>query len=391
MTTEAHRDRPSRTELGRVLMAGGALTSDWASAFAAVPRAAFLPELMWPWDMGAGRSVAVSKAEDPAAWQEYADADTPIVTQWDDGQHAGTEPGIVSTSSMSMPSVVFRMLRDLDVGPGDRVLEIGTGTGWNAALLAHRLGSENVYSVEVDEAVATAARTALERFGLPVHVVHGDGFRGYPPAAPYDRIIATRGLRSIPFAWVEQCRPGGVIVAPWGTHYGNGDAVARLVVSRDGDSASGAFTGPVEFMKLRSQRLAPVVHSEYVTGSVADREASSTTITEGQFLGERFSPQRFALGLRLRDCVQVIADKREGARPVWLYSLTDRSWACVMFRDGDTARVWQSGARRLWDEAEAAYAWWAGRGEPDYARFGLTVTAEGQRAWLDDPTDAWPL
>ncbi len=391
MTTEAHRDRPSRTELGRVLMAGGALTSDWASAFAAVPRAAFLPELMWPWDMGAGRSVAVSKAEDPAAWQEYADADTPIVTQWDDGQHAGTEPGIVSTSSMSMPSVVFRMLRDLDVGPGDRVLEIGTGTGWNAALLAHRLGSENVYSVEVDEAVATAARTALERFGLPVHVVHGDGFRGYPPAAPYDRIIATCGLRSIPFAWVEQCRPGGVIVAPWGTHYGNGDAVARLVVSRDGDSASGAFTGPVEFMKLRSQRLAPVVHSEYVTGSVADREASSTTITEGQFLGERFSPQRFALGLRLRDCVQVIADKREGARPVWLYSLTDRSWACVMFRDGDTARVWQSGARRLWDEAEAAYAWWAGRGEPDYARFGLTVTAEGQRAWLDDPTDAWPL
>ena len=391
MTTEARRDRPSRTELGRVLMAGGALTSDWASAFAAVPRAAFLPELMWPWDMGAGRSVAVSKAEDPAAWQEYADADTPIVTQWDDGQHAGTEPGIVSTSSMSMPSVVFRMLRDLDVGPGDRVLEIGTGTGWNAALLAHRLGSENVYSVEVDEAVATAARTALERFGLPVHVVHGDGFRGYPPAAPYDRIIATCGLRSIPFAWVEQCRPGGVIVAPWGTHYGNGDAVARLVVSRDGDSASGAFTGPVEFMKLRSQRLAPVVHSEYVTGSVADREASSTTITEGQFLGERFSPQRFALGLRLRDCVQVIADKREGARPVWLYSLTDRSWACVMFRDGDTARVWQSGARRLWDEAEAAYAWWAGRGEPDYARFGLTVTAEGQRAWLDDPTDAWPL
>lgn len=391
MTTNAHQERPSRTELGRALMSAGVLSSDWAPTFAAVPRAAFLPELMWPWDMDAGRSVAVSKSRNPATWQEYADADVPIVTQWDDGQHAGTEPGIVSTSSMSMPSVVFRMLRDLDVSPGDRVLEIGTGTGWNAALLAHRLGSGNVCSVEVDEGVATAARTALERFGLPVRVIHGDGFKGYPRSAPYGRIIATCGLRSIPVAWVEQCRPGGVIVAPWGTHFGNGDAVARLVVSRDADSASGPFTGPVEFMKMRAQRVAPVVHSEYVTGSAADRDVSSTTITEGQFLGERFSPQRFALGLRVRDCVHVVADKRDRARPVWFYSLTDRSWACVMFREGDTARVWQSGARRLWDEAEAAYEWWVNRGGPDYTRFGLTVTAEGQRVWLDDPADAWPV
>lgn len=391
MTTNAHQERPSRTELGRVLMSGGALTSDWAATFAAVPRAAFLPELMWPWDMETGRSLAVSKSQDPAAWQEYADSDTPIVTQWDDGEHDGTEAGIVSTSSASMPSVVFRMLHDLDLQPGHRVLEIGTGTGWNAALLAHRAGSGNVYSVEVDERVAAAARAALERFGLSVRVIHGDGFQGYPPGAPYDRIVATCGLRSVPFAWVEQSRPGAVIVAPWGTHFGNGDAVARLVVSGAADSASGRFTGPVEFMKLRAQRLAPVVHSEYVTGSVADREVSTSTIEEGQFLGERFSPQRFALGLRVRDCLHVVADKRDGARPVWFYSLTDRSWACVVFRDGDTARVWQSGPRRLWDEAEAAFGWWLRCGRPDYTRFGLTVTAEGQKVWLDEAANAWPV
>lgn len=290
-----------------------------------------------------------------------------------------------------MPGVVFRMLRDLDVRPGHRALEIGTGTGWNAALLAHRLGAENVVTVEVDGAVAESARTALERFGLPVRVVHGDGFRGHPEGAPYDRIIATCGLRSIPFAWVRQCRPGAVIVAPWGTHYSNADAVARLAVADDGGSASGMFTGPVEFMKLRAQRLPPVVHGEYVTGSVAEGDESSTTVTEAEFAGERFAPQRFALGLRVRDCCHVVAEKRDGARPVWFYGLTDRSWACVQFRDGNTARVWQSGPRRLWDEAEAAHHWWVGRGEPDHTRFGLTVTPEGRRAWLDDPADSWPV
>lgn len=392
MTANAHQERPSRTELGRVLMAAGALSSDWAPAYAKVPRSAFLPDLMWPFDMKAGKSVPVCRSTDPDNWQEYADSDVPIVTQWDDGTHTGTEPGTVSTSSASMPSVVFRMLQDLDVSTGMRVLEIGTGTGWNAALLAHRLGAENAVTVEVDRAVADAARAALERCGMPVRVVHGDGFAGYPEGAPYDRIIATCALRSIPFAWVEQSQPCGIIVAPWGTHYGNGDAVARLTVADDRQSASGVFTGPVEFMKLRSQRLPSVEHSAYVTGSVSDREKSSTTITEADFMGEdRFTPQRFAVGLRMPDCVHVMADKRDGARPVWFYGLSDRSWACVMFRDGDTASVWQSGPRRLWDEATAAYRWWEAKGKPGHERFGLTLTAEGQTAWLDDPAESWPV
>lgn len=377
-------------ELGRALMSAGFLSSDWAPAFHAVPRSAFLPDLMWPFDMSTGRSIAVSQAGDPGAWQGYADSDAPIVTQWDDGVHSGTAPGEVSTSSASMPSVVFAMLRDLDVQPRNRVLEIGTGTGWNAALLAHRLGVENVVTVEVDEAVASAARTVLERFGTPVRVVHGDGFKGYPEAAPYDRIIATCGLRSIPFAWVRQSRPQGVIVAPWGTHYSNGDAVVRLVVADDGQSASGAFTGPVEFMKMRAQRRPPVLHSDYVTGSVADGDESSTTITEEQFVGGRFGPHRFVLGVCVRDCGSVVADKDDGTRAVWFYGLTDRSWACVQFRDGATARVWQSGPRRLWEEAEAAYRWWDEQGRPGFGRFGLSVDGDGERVWLDSPDNLVP-
>ncbi|MEW2436735.1 protein-L-isoaspartate(D-aspartate) O-methyltransferase [Streptomyces caniferus] len=391
MTTNARKERPSLDGLGRALMTAGALSSDWAPAYAAVPRSIVLPDLIWRFDMAAGRSVPVSRAEDPAKWQEFANSDVPIVTQWDDGQHTGTEPGRVPTSSASMPSVVFRMLQDLDLQPGQRALEIGTATAWNALLMAHRAGPGCVTTVEVDRALATAAMATVERLGVPVQVVHGDGFQGYQDGAPYDRIIATCGLRSIPFAWVEQCRPGGIIVAPWGTDYSNGDAVARLVVAPDGESASGKFTGPVEFMKLRAQRLSPVVHKEYVTGSVADGDESSTTITEGEFVGGQFGPERFALGLRVPQCWHYVAEKSDGARPVWFYSLSDRSWACCMFRDGDTARVWQSGPRRLWDEAEAAFQWWDGHGRPDQSRFGLTVTPEGERAWLDDPTDSWAV
>ncbi|MGY4986753.1 protein-L-isoaspartate(D-aspartate) O-methyltransferase [Streptomyces nigrescens] len=391
MTTDAHKERPSLDGLGRALMSSGALSSDWAPSYAAVPRSTVLPDLMWPFDMAVGRSVAVSRADDPAKWQEYADSDVPIVTQWDDGKHTGTEPGNVPTSSASMPSVVFRMLQDLDLQPGHKALEIGTATTWNALLMAHRAGPACVTTVEVDRAVATTAMATVERLGIPLHVVHGDGFQGYLEGAPYDRVIATCGLRSIPFAWVEQCRPGGGIVVPWGTNYSHADAVARLVVAPDGASASGKFTGPVEFMKLRSQRFAHRAHSDYVEGSVADGDESSTTITEAEFVGDQFGPERFAMGLRVPQCSYVVANKNDGARPVWFYSLSDNSWACVQFRDGKPARVWQQGPRRLWDHVENAFRWWVHRGKPDHTRFGLTVTAEGERVWLDDPADSWAL
>ncbi|MFJ9849094.1 protein-L-isoaspartate(D-aspartate) O-methyltransferase [Streptomyces sp. NPDC101150] len=391
MTDDADQERPRLDGLGRVLMSSGALSSDWAPTYAAVPRSTVLPDLMWPFDMEAGRSLAVSKADDPARWQEFADSDVPIVTQWDDGRHTGTEPGRVPTSSASMPSVVFRMLQALDLRPGHRALEIGTATLWNALLMAHRAGPGNVTTMEVDGALAASAGATAERFGNSVRVIHGDGSQGYPEGAPYARVIATCGLRSLPFAWVGQCEPGGIIVVPWGTHYSNGDAVARLVVAADGRSASGRFTGPVEFMKLRAQRAMPVIHSDYVPGSVADGDETATTITESEFVGGQFTPQRFALGLRMPNCLLAVAEKRDGGRPVWLYGMTDRSWACAWFRDGDTARVWQSGPRRLWDEAEAAYRWWEENSKPGHERFGLTVTAEGQSAWLDDPADSWTV
>ncbi|MFD7106985.1 methyltransferase domain-containing protein [Streptomyces celluloflavus] len=384
--------RPAPDELGRSLLASGALSAEWAPSFAAVPRSAFLPDLMWPHDMGTGRNVAIDRTRDPQAWQRYADSDVPIVTQWDDGAHDGTAPGKSFSSSSSMPSLVFRMLADLDVRAGQRVLEIGTGTGWNAALLAHRLGPSNVVTLEVDAAVASSGRAALEGFGLPAEVVHRDGAYGYAEGSPYDRIVATCGLRRIPFAWVAQAKPGGVLLVPWGTYFGPAEATARLVVAEDGRSASGPFTQPVAFMRMRSQRFVWPRHDAYVPAGAMDRaDISFTTLTGAEFATGSFDVVGFVIGLRVRDCAHNADRERDGRRAVWFYGLSDTSWAVVVFRDDQddrkAAKVYQSGPRRLWDEVEAAYRWWDGHGRPGFERFGLTVTEEGQRAWLDAPSN----
>lgn len=362
------------------------MTPDWAETYQDVPRSRFLPDVMWPHDMPTGRSVPVDRGRDPQAWQRYADSDVPIVTQWDDGAHVGREPGALFSSSSSMPSLVFSMLADLDVKPDQRVLEIGTGTGWNAALLAYRLGAANVVTAEVDGAVASEAQESLNRFGLPVEVVHADGFLGYAKRAPYDRVIATCGMRTIPFAWVEQSSPGGVILVPWGTYYGPGEATARLVVADDRRSASGPFTRPVAFMRMRSQRFVWPRHDEYVPAGAMDAaDTSFTTMTEAELRGTgSFDVTGFALGLRVPAVAHTVDRERDGRRAVWFYGRSDRSWAVVVFRaDRREAKVYQSGPRRLWDEVEAAHKWWVKQGRPGFERFGLTVDADGERAWLD--------
>ncbi|GGK13576.1 protein-L-isoaspartate O-methyltransferase [Streptomyces camponoticapitis] len=387
-TSDEQAGRPTREELGRLLLNEGSVAPDWAGAYQDVPRSRFLPDVMWPHDMTTGRNVTVDKGQDPQAWQRYADSDAPIVTQWDEGAHDGNEPGKVFSSSWSMPSLVFSMLADLDVRPGQRVLEIGAGTGWNAALLAHRLGAGNVVTVEVDRAVAAGAQESLNRFGLPVEVVHGDGFLGYPERAPYDRLIAICGLRRIPFAWVEQSSPQGVILVPWGTYYGPGEATARLVVAEDRRSASGPFSRPVAFMRMRSQRFVWPRHDAHVPAGAMDAaDTSFTTMAEAQLRGTGpFDVTGFALGLRVPDVAHTVDRERDGRRAVWFYGLSDTSWAVVVFRDGrKEAKVYQSGPRRLWDEVEAAHRWWVEQKRPGFDRFGLTVDSDGERAWLDSP------
>jgi protein-L-isoaspartate(D-aspartate) O-methyltransferase len=119
-------------------------------------------------------------------------------------------------SCASVPTVVAMMLGQLDVRPGDRILEIGAGTGYNAALLAELAGpAGRVTTIDIDPDVTAHARTALDATGYHrVNVITGDGALGVPDHASYDRIIVTVGPWDLPSAWHDQLAPGGRLVVP---------------------------------------------------------------------------------------------------------------------------------------------------------------------------------
>ncbi len=132
-----------------------------------------------------------------------------ITTSWERG---------APVSSVSQPEIIAVMLQQLRVQPGMRVLEVGAGSGYNAALLAELAGpTGSVVSLEIDEALALAAQARLTEAGYAVErarVIAGDGWRGWPSGAPYERIELTVGATDLSPAWYQQLAEDGLLVAP---------------------------------------------------------------------------------------------------------------------------------------------------------------------------------
>lgn len=144
----------------------------------------------------------------PDASLEDAYANAPVHIKYDtDG---------TSISCASQPGVVALMLDQLEAQPGERILELGAGTGYNAGLLAHLVGENgHVTTLDVDDDLVEGARTHLATAGITnVQAVTRDGALGYAEAAPYDRIIATVGAHGVPHAWLQQLAPGGRLLVP---------------------------------------------------------------------------------------------------------------------------------------------------------------------------------
>ncbi len=342
-----------------------------------IDRELFVPGVIWVPTDGGYRSL--SRTADPQAWRAAIDTDDAVVTQVDDGATPAGRLGQHSSSSSSQPSLVAAMLEAARLEPGMRVLEIGTGTGWTAGLLAHQLGDAAVTTIEVDPDVAGQARAALERAGLAPAVVVGDGADGYPAGAPYDRVLATCAVGRVPAAWIEQTRPRGQVLTPWGTEYSNG-ALARVTVHANG-TASGHFAPvPMAFMRLRAQRIVGCPWEDDGPGVPATRR---TALSSEQVYELIATPGAFAVGLLMPSCHKVVDEDNLVVR---LHDPLSGSWArCEVTAGSPSHPVAQHGPRHLWDEVEAAYAWWVEQGKPDPARFGLAVTSVDQRAWLDDP------
>jgi protein-L-isoaspartate(D-aspartate) O-methyltransferase len=245
---DGRRARALRREMAAALRAGGEIrTPAVSAAFAAVPRHLFVPEV----------STALA----------YADVVVP--TKFD---RAGG-----AISALSQPAIVAVMLEQLDVRPGMRVLEVGAGTGYNAALLGRLVGAGDagddedaggsteggdgrVVTVDVDEDLVEGATrhladaVAATGCSANVEVVLGDGAFGHAAGAPYDRIIASVAAADLPPAWLRQLAPDGKLVLPLRIR---GAVTRSLVVEREPDRASddirwlGSRLEVCSFMPLR--------------------------------------------------------------------------------------------------------------------------------------------
>jgi protein-L-isoaspartate(D-aspartate) O-methyltransferase len=177
-----------RTEMvERIRKAGHARREEVERVLRDTPRHEFLPD------------ADLAVAYDP--WQAV------VTHRFDDGR---------SLSCASAPWLVAAMLDQLDVQPGNRILEIGAGTGYNASLLAQLTGrADLVTTIDIDPDVTAKASQALAATGYSdVHVITGNGGLGHPDHAPYDRMIATVSPWDIPAAWWKQLAPGARLVAP---------------------------------------------------------------------------------------------------------------------------------------------------------------------------------
>jgi protein-L-isoaspartate(D-aspartate) O-methyltransferase len=126
--------------------------------------------------------------------------------------------------TISQPYIVAYMTEALDPQPTDRVLEIGTGSGYQAAVLAALTGE--VYTIEIVEALATRARAVLDRLGSSnIRARHGDGYQGWPEAAPFQKIIVTAAPAEVPQALVDQLALDGIMVVP----VGRGDQTMTII------------------------------------------------------------------------------------------------------------------------------------------------------------------
>ncbi|WP_242882551.1 ATP-grasp peptide maturase system methyltransferase [Actinomadura litoris] len=398
ITTNPASARLRRALADRLEADGDLRTPTWRAAVEQVPREMFLGEGVYRrHDTADGtlwEPITLARVGE-ARWLELVYEDTTWVTQLtplaqpsepaEPGQVPGAVQG-VPTSSSTLPGLVVRMLEHLEVQDGDRVLEIGTGTGYSTALICHRLGNDQVTSVEIDPDVAARAATALTAAGHRPTLITGDGLAGHPDGAPYDRIIAACSVRTIPTAWITQATPGARILTTMsGWLYGFG--LLALEVTGDGTAHGRFLRDTVSFMPARPHAAPPLPADLPAPEGEARPPIYGASILDewmGRFLAQLAAPTAQRLHLPGDDATppaDLLIDQATGSH-AWLTS-TDTG-----------SLVQQHGPARLWDQIEHTYQLWDQAGRPTQDHFTVHITPHAQSVRVDtsdDPSGSWPL
>ncbi|HEY4027537.1 MAG TPA: methyltransferase domain-containing protein [Candidatus Dormibacteraeota bacterium] len=301
------------------------------------------------------------------------------------------------SSSSSSPGAMARFLELLSVEEGNTVLEIGTGSGYNAALLCERLGSANVTSIDIDPELVELARGRLAASGYAPTLAMGDGWAGYPAKAPYDRIIATCSVPRIPEPWIDQLRVGGVIVAPLSGGRFDASGLVALRLAVDGSLDGRLDRGGAAFMAMRNgpatqpamPRAALLALAEKIEGVPRSCQIPPYLVDDN----EPSMPPHFLLRLNETAAWEWCWLEGPAGEPkAPAVAAPDGSWARVVGRDRPI--VYQGGPRRLWDSIEDNWERYLGLGKPGMDRYGITVTSDRRQfIWLDRPDSdhAWEL
>lgn len=356
-----------RQMVGTMVLEGAVTDDTLREAFLDVPRHMLLPHYYPP-----GSDAGVDYVDHRDAWLAGVHSDTALIIKRQDG-----EP----TSACPPPGLLATMLQALDIEDDDRVLQVGTGSGYTVALLCELVGSKNVTSIDIDPELTERAWERLYRCGYgDCTIITDDGTFGDPRNAPYDRCLVTYGVPRVPLAWVEQTRAGGVIVVPIGSWLARLTATCSRAEGLICDRAEGRFIGPGSFLRGRERgagALLPELLRQVREGAadlplslVRTSELPSSVFDDIDF--------QFVLGMTHPD---LGTGFRDGDRLNLLVYEPDGSHAHVTAE----RRVREWGPRRLWEEIECLYEEWRSVGAPPPERFGLTVTPREQFVWLDEP------
>jgi protein-L-isoaspartate(D-aspartate) O-methyltransferase len=383
----SRRARELAENLARV---GSIRSAEWKKAVEETPRHHFVAQ-----------PGLVPSPDEVSAWLDTVYSDTTIVVQRRSHPSDGAPKSSATalpTSSSTMPSLMVEMLEELQLKDGHRVLEIGTGTGYNAALLSHRLGAENVVSVDIDPCLVKMAEARLADLGYSPVLLARNGQSGASEYGPYDRIIATCAVDEVPLSWIEQLAPeGSMLINLRGDYAG----VLCLLTKQSDDEVIGhVVCSGRDFMWLRRS----------VSNPLRDNEPAATITARNVIRGSTgLDPRKVILetefhwylqlqlpGLRTVSEVDVFDPLTRANTPGVLIYSADGSHAQVLCsrEDDGRYRVLQGGGnRRLWDTVETAYVEWQRLGRPNAQHFGVVANPTLQFVWLDDDSGwlRWPL